>query len=70
MLFFCALTELLNLLMTKTEIMHVPPNTCRIEFAYPTQYGLSSSSGCAINKTLWERTIRRCGCGLVVNAEE
>ena len=30
----------------------------------------SSSTGCAINKTLWERRIRRRGCGLVVNAEE
>ena len=22
------------------------------------------------NKTLWERTLRRCGCGLMVNGEE
>ena len=56
--------------MTKTEIIHVPPNTCRIEFAYATQYGHSSSTGCAINKTVWERRIRRRGCGLDVNAEE
>ena len=45
-------TEFLNVLMTKTEIIYVPPNTCRVKFADATQNGHGSSTGCAINKSL------------------
>ena len=31
---------------------------------------LEHSSKSKINKTLWERTLRHHGCGLIVNAEE
>ena len=38
--------------------------------ASPRSFSTFSSASKKINKTLWERTPRRRGCELIINAEE